>query len=131
MARRLMVFLLAFCSVVIRSPATLANDAQLPDPTRPADPAAAAPSADQPGATASPVLQSLILRAGGPALAVIDGVRVGIGDRVGVARVRRIDEHGVVLAAPQGTWLLRLTPRAEKRLVARPAEPARLGARHQ
>jgi MSHA biogenesis protein MshK len=66
---------------------------------------------------AGPQLQSVLLRAQGGALAVIDGRTLRIGDRFAGWRVAAIDETTVTLAGGAGRRVLRLTPAADKKTV--------------
>lgn len=85
--------------------------ADLPDPTRP--PARfAAPEAA--AAAEGPVLQSVLLPRQGRASAVIDGQRVGVGERYDGARLTRVTESEAVLVGPAGRRVLQLTPAARK-----------------
>ena len=102
----------------------------LRDPTRPAfdvEASGAAGNATGGGAAASaaaadpavparqgPQLQSIVHRAQGQSLAVIDGRTLRPGDRFGNARVVAIGEHSVTLAGPDGRRVLPLTPAARK-----------------
>ena len=109
MARRLT---LAFLLLV----AAGAMQAQVADPTRPAiDTGASTATA---GAAAQPAgLQSIIQRKNGKPAALIGGVVVELGGKVGEARLVRIGEDFVVLRGPLGNETLRLTPGAEKKAV--------------
>lgn len=98
--------------------AALPGAAELVDPTRPPDrvPDAAAPAPE----AASERLQSILVSES-RRLAVIDGTRVGVGDRIGAARVLRIDRDSVLLEDAEGTWLLSFGGKLEKT----PVEPQR------
>jgi MSHA biogenesis protein MshK len=79
----------------------------LPDPTRPpvileAEPAAAS--------TAPSGLQSIIRRPGGKSAAVINGVYVEPGGKVGGATLVRIGEDSVELRSTAGRETMYLTP---------------------
>lgn len=88
--------------------------AQVADPTRPPDvlqvPADGA-------AFAMPVetgVQTIILRPGGKAAAVINGQQVVVGGKLGDKRVVRITEREVVLKGAGGTETIKVTPAVEK-----------------
>lgn len=87
--------------------AGLATAQGLPDPTRPpaileGEPAAAA--------TAPSGLQSIIRRDKGKSAAVINGVYVEQGGKVGDATLTRIGEDFVELRSPSGRETMYLTP---------------------
>lgn len=109
MARRLITILLLL--------APCATLAQLADPTRPAiDTGSAAPA----GITATTTmagLQSIIQRKSGKPAALINGVVVELGGKVGEARLVKIGEDFVVLRGSMGNETLRLTPGIEKKAV--------------
>ncbi|MEK7736232.1 MAG: hypothetical protein AAB319_00500 [Pseudomonadota bacterium] len=95
------------------------QEAGLPaDPTRPpsvASEAAPANANADPGVGAAAVgLQTIILRSGGKSMAVINGVQVKIGDKVGDATLVHLSETEAVLKGPSGRQVLRLTPGIEK-----------------
>lgn len=108
MARRLIVPLLLCISC-----AALAQSA---DPTRPAIDTGLAAST---GMAASPVagLQSIIQRKSGKPAALINGVVVELGGKVGEARLVKIGDDFVVLRGDMGSEILRLTPDAVKKAV--------------
>lgn len=85
--------------------------AELPDPTRP--PARLASPEAVVGAD-GPVLNSVLLPRQGRASAVIDGQRVGVGERYDGARLTRVTESEAVLVGPAGRRVLQLTPAARK-----------------
>ena len=89
-------------------------EAALSDPTRP--PAAMEPPAPGPAAAAAAGsgLQTVILREGHKPVAVIDGVAVELGGKVGDATLVKVNESEAVLQGPRGREVLRLTPAAEK-----------------
>lgn len=103
----------------------------LRDPTRPAFDveagrdrvanAAAQGAGDHASGTGSryaprgPRLQSILTRADGTALAVIDGRTLTIGDRFGSSRLVAIAANQVTLRGPEGQQVLRLTPAADKK----------------
>ncbi len=91
--------------------------AQLSDPTRP-PPALSAAASDPTGVPlmANTGLQSVILKKTGKPAALIDGVVVELGGKVGDARLVKVNEDSVVLRGPQGEETLRLMPAAEKKI---------------
>jgi hypothetical protein len=108
MARRLIALLLSFASSAIL--------AQSADPTRPAiDIGIPVPGMAAVSATAG--LQSIIQRKGGKPAAMINGMVVELGGRVGEARLVKIGDDFVVLRGAMGNEILRLTPDAEKKAV--------------
>jgi MSHA biogenesis protein MshK len=90
-----------------------AQDAMLPDPTRP--PTALRPSAaEAPDAVVEgPLLQSVIISEGRRG-AIISGQYVALGGRVGDARLARVEPSGVVLRGPAGELSLPLFPAVRK-----------------
>jgi len=107
MARRLILPLLLL--------AAAAAQAQLADPTRPADVATGTTAGAGAAAPAPSGLQSILRRTQGKPAALIDGRIVELGGRVGAARLVRVGEDYVVLRGPQGSETLRLTPGIEKK----------------
>ncbi len=92
--------------------------AQNADPTRPAiDTSAGADLSAEAGMVASSGLQSVILRKNGKPAALINGVVVELGGKVGEARLVKVGEDHVVLRGPLGDETLRLMPAAEKKTV--------------
>jgi MSHA biogenesis protein MshK len=94
------------------------SDTSLPDPMRP--PAAAgetAPAAST-GSEGMPAtsngLQTIILGRGRKPMAVINGIAVGLGDKVGEARLVKLSETQAVLQGPGGKETLYLTPGVER-----------------
>jgi len=85
----------------------------LNDPTRPTDPSHYFGSSSTPAPDAL-MLQS-ILFAPERRIAVINGMRVQEGDRVGSARVVNIQDSQVLLETSRGTRTLRLLPHTLKR----------------
>ena len=92
---------------------------ELADPTRP-------PPGFGQAETGVPAEAPLLLNAlylvGKAPYAIVDGMTVRAGDRLGDYRVTRIDEHGVWLRGPAGPRQLRLTPGIDKK----PAVPGRI-----
>jgi len=92
--------------------------AQSADPTRPAiDASAGADLSAESAMTTSSGLQSVILRKSGKPAALINGVVVELGGKVGEARLVKVGEEHVVLRGPLGDETLRLMPAAEKKTV--------------
>lgn len=109
MAGRLIasLLLLASCTVL----------AQGTDPTRPAvDTGIGIPAGASTALTASG-LQSIIQRKSGKPAALINGVAVELGGKVGEARLVKIGDDFVVLRGAMGDETLRLTPGVEKKAV--------------
>ena len=84
------------------------------DPTRP--PSATAGAADQ--EQGGRQLQS-ILFSGGRKIAVIDGIAVPLGGKVGEGRIVRITETEVTLRTGDEVEVLKLYPTVEKKVAAR------------
>jgi hypothetical protein len=127
MSAMLRLFRLALGIAVLALPVAAGAEA-LRDPTRPAFDVDAgrdglsgsAGAADAGAATAGaaptgPRLQSILTRADGSALAVIDGRTLAIGDRFGRSRLVAIGSGRVTLRGPEGSRVLRLTPAADKK----------------
>ena len=99
------------CALLIVSLAPAGNLHALHDPTRPTDPASYFGSKKkQPGGWS---LQS-ILSSPERRIAVINGTRVREGDRIGSARVVRINDSHVLLNTGGRTLTLRLLPESLK-----------------
>jgi MSHA biogenesis protein MshK len=109
MARRLITILLLL--------APCATLAQLADPTRPAIDTGSTAPAGMAAASATSGLQSIIQRQRGKPAALINGVVVELGGKVGEARLVKIGEDFVVLRGAMGNETLRLTPGIEKKAV--------------
>jgi hypothetical protein len=77
----------------------------LVDPTRPSDVA----EMDVPAVSRGPLLQSVLISTE-RRYAVIDGQQVGLGARIGAARVVRITESEVTLEGASGRTTLKLFP---------------------
>lgn len=90
----------------------LATAQGLPDPTRPP-----AIVEGEPAATAASGLQSIIRRKHGKSAAVINGVYVEQGGKVGDATLTRIGEDSVELRSPGGRETMYLTPGVGKQKV--------------
>ncbi len=92
------------------------------DPTRP--PAAALPTAqDEEAVPAGPQLQSVLITYGTPPrkLAVIDGVTVKVGDKVGAATVQSISAREVILRTGRARQVLKMYDDGEAPASAAPA----------
>ncbi|MEW6515030.1 MAG: hypothetical protein AB1443_13645 [Pseudomonadota bacterium] len=108
MARRLIAPLLLCIACAVQ--------AQIADPTKPAIDTGAA-AAGLPLVPATAGLQSIIQRKGGKPAALINGVVVELGGKLGEARLVKIGDDFVVLRGAMGNEILRLTPDAEKKAV--------------
>ena len=90
------------------------SDSSLSDPTRPpmvaADPAAPSNESIPPPSG----LQTVILGKGHRPMAVINGVTVGLGDKIGEAVLVKLTESEAVLQGPGGKETLYLTPDVKK-----------------
>lgn len=103
-------------ALLLGSLAGLAAAQGLPDPTRPPAILEATPTAT--ATTPAPSgLQSIVRRANGKAAAVINGVYVERGGKVGDATLMRIDEDSVELRSASGRETLYLTPGIGKKKV--------------
>ncbi len=109
MARRLIVPFLLFASCVVQ--------AQSVDPTRPAIDTGIGMPVDTTATTPPSALQSIIQRKDGKPAALIHGMVVALGGRVGESRLARIGEDFVELRGAMGKEILRLTPGIEKKAV--------------
>jgi len=71
---------------------------------------------------AAPVLQSVMMSSGRK-MAVISGQTVKIGEKVGEAKLLRLNDHEAVLRNPDGTTqTLQMHPAVEKKIIAQPQE---------
>lgn len=84
------------------------------DPTRP-PPGFSETAADPAAVQEAPLNLTSLFLMGRQPYAVIDGLVVRLGDRLGNGRVTRIDETGVRLKTPEGVRHLKLLPDVEKR----------------
>jgi MSHA biogenesis protein MshK len=100
--------------------AGLASAQALPDPTRPPvivlD--AASAGASQAATPAPSGLQSIVRRPGGKSAAVINGVYVEMGGKVGDATLERVGEDSVDLRSTTGRETLYLTPGVGKKIAS-------------
>jgi len=101
------------------------SDAALADPTRPPDLVEPAPAGTAAAAgVKSRGLQTVILREGQQPMAVINGVQVKLGDKLGDATLVKLNEFEAVLQGPSGREVLRMTPGIEKTSATpKPAAP--------
>ena len=88
----------------------------LPDPTRPPVAFDASVSAPAAAVAAAPSLRSIIRRQGARSAAVINGVYVEIGGKVGEATLERVGEDSVDLRSATGRETLYLTPGVGKQV---------------
>jgi len=108
----------------------------LGDPTRPSERAlprvAATPAAAAAAAAASaaavapvppPVLQSIHLRRGGEASALVDGRLLRVGDKLGEATITAIDADGLTLRHARGTERLPMWPSGRLNSTSTPSNP--------
>jgi hypothetical protein len=89
----------------------------LVDPTRPSDVA----EIDAPTVSRGPLLQSVLISTE-RRYAVIDGQQVGLGARIGAARIVRITESEVTLEGASGRTTLKLFPGAGRTTVESASE---------
>lgn len=94
----------------------------LMDPTRPPDvaPHGAAGTVGAPGAAPASRLQSVLI-APGRRIAVIDGVTVPLGGKIGDATLVRVSETEVVLRRDGQNEVLKLLPGIDRKFVKRAA----------
>lgn len=116
---RLMAFaLLAACGAV---------HAQAADPTQPPAAWLAPAESARPGEDGGGLrLQSVLLRPGGRPVAIIGGQTVVLGERLGEARLIRLNEREAVLQGADGVTHLYLTPDVEKQMIE-PPKPRKKG----
>jgi len=111
----------AACACLVLAP--LAYAQALSDPTRPPAAAAVAPDAIPApgGAQASPQISRLqsVLIAPGRRIAIIDGVTVPLGGKLGDATLIRLSETEAVLRKGGETEVLKLLPGIERKFVKR------------
>lgn len=90
------------------------SDATLADPTRP--PVTVSEPASTGGAIVAPAggLQTIIVGRGHKPMAVINGIMVGLGDKVGEATLVKLSESEAVLQGPAGREVLHLLPGVAK-----------------
>lgn len=91
----------------------VAAQAQVRDPTRPAD-AVMVQEAGGGVVAAESGLQTVILRPRGKSAAVINGQYVEVGGVLGDRRVLKISESEVILQGPSGREVMRVTPDIQK-----------------
>jgi len=90
------------------------GDSSLSDPTRPPTVAIESAPASSEGVPPPSGLQTIILGKGHKPMAVINGVTVEVGDKVGEARLVKLSETQAVLQGPNGREILYLMPGVEK-----------------
>ncbi len=88
--------------------------AQVQDPTRPPDFLQVPADGSAAAMPTETGVQTVILRPGGKAAAVINGQQVVVGGKLGDKRVVRITEREVVLKGASGTETIKVTPAVEK-----------------
>ncbi len=92
------------------------------DPTRPPSSwVEPSPVSGQVGESEGLRLQSVLIPQRGKPVAVIGGVTVTLGERVGDARLVRLTEREAVLQGADGVTHLYLTPDVKKQLIVAPA----------
>ncbi|MBS1190728.1 MAG: hypothetical protein H6R10_2520 [Rhodocyclaceae bacterium] len=89
-----------------------ADTTALVDPTRPAGVSASAGTSE--GAQGEWRLQSVLSPRGGRPTAIINGMVVRLGEKIGESRLVRLSETEAVLQGPKGTERLPLTPEVSK-----------------
>lgn len=90
------------------------SDTTLTDPTRPPLQVDPAPPTNAAAAASRGGLQTVILREGHKPMAVINGVQVELGGKLGDATLVKLNESEAVLLGPTGRETLRMTPGVEK-----------------
>lgn len=90
------------------------SDATLADPTRPPASVSEPVSAGAPNIPAPNGLQTIIVGRGHKPMAVINGLLVGLGDKVGEATLVKLSESEAVLQGPAGREVLQLLPGVAK-----------------
>jgi len=97
------------------------SDATLADPMRPPASVSEPVSAGAPNVAAPNGLQTIIVGRGHKPMAVINGMMVGLGDKVGEATLVKLSESEAVLQGPAGREVLQLLPGVGKKTdAARP-----------
>lgn len=115
--KTLLRLLPAMVAAFLAGTASLAHgqgDTPLADPTRPPALLEPAPPASEAAAPIRSGLQTVILREGHKPMAVINGVQVELGDKIGDATLVKLNESEAVLQGPTGRQTLRMTPDVEK-----------------
>jgi len=115
MAGRLNPFFSPLClsiwSLAWIGPTCAQTDASLPDPTRPPPTAnETAATGAQPAPSPDGGLQTIILAKGHKPRAVINGVMLELGDKLGDATLVKLNESEAVLQGPAGREVLYLLP---------------------
>ena len=94
------------------------RDASLADPTRPAVTASEPVASGAVDAAAPSGLQTIIIGRGRKPMAVINGIMVGLGDKIGEATLVKLSESEAVLLGPAGREVLQLLPGVAKNMDA-------------
>ena len=94
------------------------SDATLADPMRPPASVSESVSAGAPNVAAPNGLQTIIVGRGHKPMAVINGLMVGLGDKVGEATLVKLSESEAVLLGPAGREVLQLLPGVAKNMDA-------------
>ena len=103
----------AFAPAFILGPVRVAHaqsDAALADPTRPPVTVSEPVSTGDASVVAPGGLQTIIVGRGRKPMAVINGIMVGLGDKVGEATLVKLSESEAVLQGPAGREVLHLLP---------------------
>ena len=95
----------------------------LADPTRPPAVFIEGDSGDDAKANEPPPvgLQAVVIRKGAKPVAVINGQTVQLGDKIGDAKLVKLNETEAVLQGPNGREVIRMTPAAERTVISKPA----------
>lgn len=101
--------------------------AQVPDPTRPADVAAA----DAAGGAGRGVQMVIVRTQGKPSSAIINGQYVNVGGKLDGKRVLKITESEVVLQGDDGSDVIKLTPAIGKTPAVKPKQRGSLHDREK
>lgn len=91
------------------------SDASLADPTRPPVTASEPAASGAVDAAAPSGLQTIIVGRGHKPMAVINGIMVGLGDKIGEATLVKLSESEAVLQGPAGREVLQLLPDVAKK----------------
>jgi MSHA biogenesis protein MshK len=94
------------------------SDASLADPTRPPVTASEPVASGAVDAAAPSGLQTIIIGRGRKPMAVINGIMVGLGDKIGEATLVKLSESEAVLLGPAGREVLQLLPGVAKNMNA-------------
>ena len=91
------------------------SDATLADPTRPPLTVSEPVAAGAVDAVTPSGLQTIIVGRGRKPMAVINGIMVGLGDKIGEATLVKLSESEAVLVGPAGREVLQLLPDVAKK----------------